>query len=329
MPPVRVLVTGASGFIGTVVCRRLREAGADVCAAMRDRSGDHRADIGADVECIRVGNIDGNTDWRAALRRVAVVVHLAARTHAPLSRRGHEGGKYRAVNVDGTRALAEQAMRSGVERFVYMSSIKVNGEESPLGEAGQPRRFSGIDPPRPVDDYGKTKRDAEIALKETLAPTGATLVILRPPLVYGPGQKGNLLRLMRWVAGGIPLPFATVSNVRSLVYVENLAQAVVDGVLKPSNGGGIFTLADVDISTPALIEAIAGSLGKPARLFPFPVAMLRAAASVVGVRPAIERLTGNLLVDSSEIRSRLGWEPSIPFPDAMAATAAWFRTVQP
>ena len=304
------LVTGSNGFVGrslvatlgrTKVRRALREPAAD------PQPGD-----------FIMGDIDPRTDWRPALTGVDCVIHLAARTHV-LKDTKDPFPAYRRINVEATRNLAQQAAAAGVSRFVFLSSVKVNGEMT----IAQP--FTEGSLPRPQDAYGITKRDAEDTLRHIGTETGMQIVILRPPLVYGPGVKGNFLRLMHWVARGVPLPLASITNRRSLIYVENLVDAIIAAAQSPAAAGKTYLVGDSeDVSTPGLIQSIAAALQVRARLFPCPPALLMAAATALGKREEMRRLTGSLQIDSSKIRSELAWAPRFDLAQGLARTAQWY-----
>ncbi|MEO8038669.1 MAG: SDR family oxidoreductase [Betaproteobacteria bacterium] len=308
-----ILVTGAFGFIGGHVVDAISARGLATRLAVRN-AGPSNASIAM------VGDIGPATDWSEALEGIDAVIHLAARVHvvrdtaiAPLE-------AFRAVNVEGTRSLAIQAARAGVRRFVFASSVKVNGE------ATQGRAFTERDPPRPEDPYGVSKREAEDVLCEIAERSGLEVAILRVPLVYGSGVKANFLRMMHWIDRRIPLPLANVENRRSLVYLGNLVDAIVQCVRHPAAGGATFLVDDGEpVSTPQLLREIGVALDRPARLFPVPVAALRAMAVLVGRGEDASRLLGDLVVDSSLIRRTLDWKPPFTRQQGLAATAAWFR----
>lgn len=313
----RVLVTGANGFIGSALCRALVEAGHAPQGAVRRIVPSSK---GLDTATC-VGEIDGNTDWSAALGGIECIVHLAARTHMLRETAADLLAEYRRVNVEGTQRLAQQATAAGVRRFVFLSSVKVNGEMTAA------RAFTENDAPRPEDVYGISKWEAEQELLRISRATGLEIVVLRPPLVYGPGVKGNFLRLLRLVARGVPLPLASVHNRRSLVYLGNLVDAIVTAISAPQAAGQTYLVSDgQDVSTPDLVRAIARALDVRARLFPCPVALLRAAAALAGRGEEAARLTGSLQVDVSKIGRELGWQPRYTLEQGLAETARWFKS---
>jgi nucleoside-diphosphate-sugar epimerase len=251
-----------------------------------------------------------------------VVVHLAAAVHKLLARRNEER-LYRIVNVEATEALARAAVEAGVRRFVFVSSVKVNGETTAPG-----REFSEDDLPRPEDAYGRSKRDAEEMLRGISAKNGLGVVVLRPPLVYGPEAKANFLTLLRWVDSGIPLPLASIGNRRSLVYLGNLVDAIVACVRQPEAGGQTFLVSDGgSTSTPDLIRHIANALQKPARLFPIPVPALKFVGRALATSTEMEKLISSLVVNDSRIRTVLGWKPPYCLKEGLLATAKWYRSL--
>jgi len=313
------LVTGASGFVGRFVCRQLLDAGMAVRAASRNRD----SYVVAGCETVETGNLDGSTDWAAALKGVDSVVHLAAMTHRLSTDVGID--EYRRLNVDATRRLAAAAASAGISRFVFMSSVKVNGEASPRDGDGMPMPVRAEDPPQPTTDYGRTKLEAERCLEEVATDGQMAVAVLRPPLVYGPGNKANMLSLFRAVNRGIPLPFASFDNRRSLIYVENLAAAVGAALLSTRQGWQVYTLDDIQISVPDLIRSIAAALGTAPRLVPVPVALMRYLARMTGRSATFDKLAGSLVVDGKRIREELGWEPAVDFDEALTRTAQWFQ----
>lgn len=310
----RVLVTGASGFVGNVLCGTLSQAGYLVRAAVRDLS---RAPPSA-AERILVTDLGPTTPWEAALQGVDSVVHLAARAHvirdSPLN-----APLYLQANALGTLHLARQCARAGVRRFVYMSSVKVNGEST------SDRAFTELDPPRPRDAYGTSKWEGERHAFEVGEQSGMEVAVVRSPLMYGPGVKGNFLRLLRWVDQRRLLPLGSVSNQRSLVSIWNLCDLLV-AVLENSRAAGrIWMVSDGDdMSTPELIRRIARAMNRRAALIAVPVRLLEGLAAATGYRAELSRLCGSLVVDVSGTRHGLGWAPPIPVDEALRRTARWY-----
>ena len=314
-----VLVTGASGFIGTAVCKTLLTAGRQVYGAVRG-PGSRKLRISG-CEPIAIGEIGPQTKWKQALSRVDTVVHLAARVHmrhdpmiAPLS-------AYRRVNVQGTLNLARQACAAGVRRFVFLSSIKVNGEESDPG-----RPFTTVDKPAPVDPYGISKMEAEQGLRRMAAAVPMEVVIIRPPLVYGPGVKANFLALMKLIDTGLPLPLASIDNRRSMIYLGNLVNAVCACMEHPNAAGKTFMVSDgEDLSVADLVRRLARAMGKPARIFPVPQAFLSRLARCPGPCSRLSKLIGSLTVDISPISSDIGWWPPYSVAHGIRETVSAFR----
>lgn len=298
-----ILVTGASGFVGLRLCARLAAAGHLVKAAVRRESATLAAFTPA-VRVVPVGDIGPKTDWQAALVGVDMVVHLAARAHVMRDSASDPLAEYCRVNVAGSERLARAAAAAGANRLIYMSSIKVNGE------ATIDAPFRERDAPAPLDAYGRSKWEAEQALSQIAAETGLGVTVLRPPLIYGPAVKGNVARLLRWIERGLPLPFASIANRRSLIYLENLVDATL-AVMRHPAPGRLYLVSDArDLSTPQLIRALARGLGKPPRLLAFPPSLLRLAGTCTGQLDAVERLLGSLQIDASRIRAELGWRPA-------------------
>lgn len=313
----RILVTGATGFVGCALRRELRLLGRRHVAAVRGPAS------GFSDEQVAVGDIDGQTDWRPALREAGCVIHLAARTHVLEETAADPLAVYRRINVEATHRLAQQAAAAGVRRFVFLSSIKVNGE------ATTDHPFTENDAPRPLDAYGLSKCEAEDVLRRVGSETGMEVVILRPPLVYGAGVKGNFLRLLQTVARRRPLPLASIRNRRSLVYVGNLVDAVIACMDASPAAGKTFLASDgEDVSTPSLIRSMATALGVMPRLLPCPPVLLEAGAALLGKRAAAARLTGSLAVDSSALRRELGWQPRYSLDQGLTATAQWYHQGQ-
>lgn len=307
----RVLVTGATGFVG----RHLLSARGPfrVRAALRSGGGE-----GLDAETAIVGAVDEHTDWTEALHGVEHVVHLAARVHV-MSPTEADRAEYERTNVAGTERLAGAAARAGVKRFVFLSSVKVNGEMTVN------RPFRADDRAQPLDDYGRSKLEAERRLSSIAANAGMRIAIIRSPLVYGPGVRANFLRLLSWADRALPLPLSRVENSRSLVSVWNLCDLIWSLLLRESPAAGVYMVCDgEDISTPELIRRLARFMGRPVRLFPVPIGLLRVGAALVGKSGEFKRLCGSLAVDMSETRMRLGWAPPLSLDAGLQRTADWY-----
>ena len=312
---MRILVTGASGFVGTALCRELLARGHTVHAAVRRLSPPGA--VPPDLHQILIPDIAAEFDRRALVDGVGTVVHLAAIAH----RSNPVEGELRRVNCDAAVRLAEAAAGL-VQRFIFLSAAKVHGEDSGGGT------YAEEDAPDPEDSYGRSKLQAEQALTETGARNGMELVIIRPPLVYGPGVKANFLRLLGWIDSGLPLPFASVRNRRSLIYLGNLVDAIARCAEHPAARGPFLVSDEETVSTPELVSRIARALERPARLFPAPPALLRVAGMIAGRRDEIRRLTGNLAIDSSRARRLLDWRPPYTLDAGLAETARWFRAAR-
>lgn len=300
----RVLVTGASGFVGTALCSHLMRRGLNVVAAVREIIGDGEGRHGQ----VAVENIDASTNWEVAMAGVDTIVHLAARTHVLKDRAVDPLATYREVNVYGSARLAKQAVLSGVRRIVFVSSIKVNGE------ATSEHPFSEADMPRPEDHYGISKLEAECMLLNVSRSSNLELCILRPPLIYGAGVKGNLRSLMRAIERGLPLPLGAISNQRSLLSVDNLVDAICLCIDHPGAAGETFLVADANpVSTAELATEIGQAFGRPAKLVPVPAALLRVAGKILGRSDTVSRLTSSLVVDSRKLQDCLGWVPAQSF----------------
>jgi nucleoside-diphosphate-sugar epimerase len=316
-----VLVTGASGFVGRAVVERLRSSGYDVRGSVR-REDFVRVD---GVEYTTVRGLERDTDWSAALDGCDAVIHTAARVHVMREQAADPLAEFRHTNVDGTLALARQAVAAGVRRFVFVSSIKVNGEETAPGKS-----FAADDAPAPLDSYGRSKLEAEEGLRALLEQAAREWVIVRPPLVYGPGVRANFAAMLRWIRSGVPLPLAAVRNRRSLVGLANLAALLECCVAHPAAANEVFLAADgEDLSTPDLLRRLAAAMGTRIRLFAVPPAALRALAASSGRRDWAARLLGNLQVDAGKARERLGWSPPLTVDAGLELTARAFLAAEP
>ena len=318
--PGQVLVTGATGFVGSFLCRALLAAGFAVRGTLL--TGENPASLAAGVQPVVIEPLSSETPWDAALAGIDIVIHLAARVHVMDDPSADPLDTFRKVNVDGSLKLARDAAKAGVARLVFISSVKVNGEETA-------KAYTGDSAPDPSDPYGISKWEAECGLREIAGATGLELVVVRPTLVYGPGVKANFLNMLKAVQRGVPLPLAGIQNKRSLLYVGNLADALVVCAGHPSAAGKTYLLSDgVDVSTPELIKRSAAALGVSARLLPFPAGLMVLAGKLTGKGAAVQRLRGSLSVDSTAIRAELGWRPPFTMEAGLAQTAQWFKTRQ-
>lgn len=312
-----ILITGADGFVGAALCDRLRNEVIPLRGVVRRL----KPPLDSDQNMAAVGDISARTDWSSALQDVTEVVHLAARMHLMNESSPDLISEFRRVNVEGTASLARKAAAHGVRRFVFLSSIKVNGE---LTGAGQP--FTATDAPSPEDPYGVSKCEAEQMLWQIATETGMEVVVLRPPLVYGPGVKGNFIRLMRVIDKQLPLPLGAIQNQRSLIYLDNLVDAIRVCLTHPKAAGKTFLVSDgEDVSTPELIRRVAAALGRRPLLLPIPVSWMKWAGAFLGKRAAVDRLLGSLCVDMIPLREELGWNPPYTMQAGLEATAQWYR----
>jgi len=316
-----ILVTGASGFVGKALCANLIEH-SPLRISVRNKSAGNWPE-GVDVI---EASLSPEQDWIAALSGVSSIVHCAARVHVMNEDAGDLLAEFRRVNVDGTLRLARQAAEAGVRRFVFVSSIKVNGEHS---QPGHP--FMADQIPAPGDPYGVSKCEAEEGLRALSRETGMEVVIIRPPLVYGPGVKANFLAMMRWLQRGVPLPLGGVTeNRRSLVFLDNLVDLIVTCIDHPAAANQTFLVSDdEDLSTTALLRRSAAALGRPARLIPVPAGLITMGAKLIG-RPGIaQRLCGSLQVDIAKTKSLLGWTPPFSVDEGLQRTADhWMESQQ-
>lgn len=307
----KILVTGASGFVGLELSRFI--TGKDYAVRRVQRRGS-----GSDV--VNIAEIGPKTDWIEALQEIDVVVHLAARVHVMEDSLADPLKAFRAVNVCGSKKLARQAAEQGVKRFVFISSVKVNGEFSFPGKP-----FISTDMPSPKDSYAISKYEAEQALLKVADETGMEVAIIRPPLVYGPGVKANFRNMMSWIYRGIPLPLGSIQNKRSLIALENLVELIETCISHPSAANETFLAADgKDFSTTEMIRILASGMGRRAFLLPVPQSVLCKGLELMGKKNIAQRLCGNLQVDISKAQKLLGWVPSTPAKDALRKTAQDF-----
>lgn len=315
-----ILVTGATGFVGRSLCVTLASSHA-LRAVVRVPA---KAELPAGVEVVS-RELVFDEDWTAVLTGIQVVVHCAARVHVMNDQSADPLAEFRRVNVAGTMQLARQAAQLGVKRFVFLSSVKVNGEQT-----GRGRPFLADQTPVPEDPYGISKREAEEELRSLAQDTGMEVVIIRPPLVYGPGVKANFLVMMRWLMRGIPLPLGAVTeNRRSLVALDNLVDLIITCIDHPAAANQTFLVSDGEsLSTAALLRRMGEALGRPARLIPIPVPLLRTGAALLGKRDMAQRLCGSLEVDISRTRELLDWTPPISIDEGLRQAAAHLLATQ-
>ncbi len=313
---MKFLITGANGFVGKPLCAELLLQGNSVSAASRQASP-----LPEHIKTVPVENINASTDWLGALLGVDVVIHLAARAHVMKDFATDPLAEFLKVNLHGTVNLAQQAVQASVKRLVYVSSVKVNGEAT-----ADLQFFTESDRAAPQDPYGVSKWQAEQALQHIAQETGLEIVIVRPPLVYGPRVKGNFMRLLAAIDREIPLPLVGANNLRSLVYVGNLVDALIACATHPAAAGQTYLVSDgADISTASLVKKIAAALGRHNRSFYFPPALLRAGATLLGRAEQVDRLLGALRIRDKKIRSDLNWSPPYTLEQGLYETAKWYR----
>jgi len=313
-----ILVTGASGFIGTALLTALRQGGHCFRPVYR-RENASGTDAGVVVPAI-----SSTTDWESHLGNVSSIVHLAARVHIMKDAALDPLSEFREVNVAGTLNLARQAALHGVKRFVYISSIKVNGEWTSAGGAFRPD-----DIPKPVDPYAISKLEAESGLRQIAAETGIEVVIIRPVLVYGPKVKGNFLSMMKWLYRGIPLPLGSLHNLRSIVAVENLVDLILTCLRHPAASNQTFLVSDGhDLSTPDLLRRTAAAMDRVVRLIPTSPSFLEAGANLLGKRDLAQRICCSLQVDISKTRQLLAWHPPLTVNQGLQNTVDYFLAHQ-
>lgn len=307
----KILVTGANGFVGSALCTTLAERGIDYAAAVRNSNNDKQ---------FAIGSLSGKTDWTRALAGCDVVIHAAARVHVMQDTSSDPLAEFRLVNVEATVNLARQAVAAGVRRFVFVSSVKVNGEET----TGTPFRAS--DTPEPRDPYGQSKLEAEKVLFALARETGLEVVVVRPPLVYGPGVRANFNSLMKLVAKGLPMPLGAIHNRRSMVALDNLVDLLVVCSTHPAAAGQVFMVSDNrDVSITELLRMLAAAMGRRSLLLPVPASWIAAAARLLGKSAAADRLLGSLQVDIAPTCQTLSWQPAVSMEAALAKTVSPFR----
>lgn len=313
----RVLVTGAGGFIGQAVCSDLQLRGHQVVGALRKRNSAYES---ASVNYVSMGDMDESTDWSCVVKQIDCVVHLAARVHLMNDTAQNPLAEFRRFNVDLTLNLARQAASAGVRRFVFVSSVKVNGENTPYGQP-----FTAEDMPRPTDFYGISKHEAEQLLLQLSESTGMEVVIIRPVLVYGAGVRANFYQMMDWLKKGVPLPLKALDNQRSLLALDNLVDMIATCLWHPAAANQTFLVSDgEDLTVSELMERTSMALGRRARLLSMPIALLKFIGRVIGKQAVIHRLCEPLQVDIMKSRQLLGWRPPVSVDIALKKTAHWY-----
>ncbi|QGG79077.1 NAD-dependent epimerase/dehydratase family protein [Litorivicinus lipolyticus] len=305
---MNIAMTGATGFLGKRLLATLNAKPEVNLTALVRRPVDLTA-----AHIAEVRSIDANTDWSLALTNQQVVIHAAARAHIMKEEALDPLTEYRRVNVDGTLNLARQSAVAGVKRFIFISSIKVNGEQTATETP-----FTSEDKPAPEDPYGISKSEAEQGLQQLAAETNMEVVIIRPPLVYGAGVKGNFASMIKLVKSGLPLPLGAIHNQRSLVALDNLVDLITTCIDYPAAANQTFLVGDgQDLSTTQLLKGVAKAAGVPSRLIPVPASWIKMSAKLVGKQDMANRLLGNLQVDISKARNLLGWEPPISVEEGL------------
>lgn len=305
---MKILLTGGTGFIGAHLVDSLNKLGGfDLVLPVRNSISTISSNF------ILVCSLDSCTDWSSALCSVDVVIHVAGLTHIQKGHHADPLTEYRRVNVEGTLNLARQASVAGLRRFIFISSIKVNGEQTSLRLP-----FTAEDAPAPADAYGISKCEAEQGLQKIAENTGMEVVIIRPPLVYGQGAKGNIANLIKLVSKGVPLPLGAINNQRSIVSVENLVDFIITCIDHPAAANQVFLVSDgVDLSTTQLLRGVAEAMAVPSRLFSIPSSLLMFIATLLGKRSVAHRLFGSLQVDISKSRELLGWQPPVSVEEGL------------
>ena len=301
----KILVTGASGFIGKTLCNKLIKLSFNVQGAVRSLDS---LTFDYNFKAVTVGEIGANTNWINALKDIDCIIHCAGKEHSTNEK--NNLNIYHLINTEGTKRLAEQVVKSGVKRFIFLSTIKVNGEST--GNNNQNSIFTNKDIPNPQDAYSTSKLEAEKLLWEISAKTNLEVVVVRLPLVYGYGSKGNLAKLIKLINSGMFLPFSLINNKRSLIGIDNLVDLLVRCIEHPDAKSKTFLVSDgEDLSTPELLKNIASAMGRSAFMFPFPISLLKFFGFVLGKSSEIDRLTGSLQIDNNYTKKILNWSPPI------------------
>lgn len=311
---MKILVTGANGFVGLPLSQYLLTAGHQVVGAVRFHDSISR--INSPTHLKVIGDIDEITDWQDCLGSVDCVIHLANRAHVMDEQSSNSLALYRKVNTGGTLNLARQAAAAGVKRFIFISSIKVNGESTLPSQTLTPKNQH-----IPIDSYGLSKFEAELGLRLIAEQTGLEIVVIRPPLIYGPGVKANFLKMMQWVEKGIPLPLGAIQNQRSMLGLDNLINFIELCMTHPDAAGQTFLVSDDhDVSTTELLKEIASAMHYPPRLISLPQSFVEKLLILLGQRHISEKLCGSLQLDISLAKKHLSWQPPHTFKDQLSKT---------
>jgi nucleoside-diphosphate-sugar epimerase len=307
---LKILVTGASGFVGAAICRQLTSESKNFLPVHRDGQ-----QLGSSI-----GSINGSTDWSNALKEISHVIHTAARVHVMKGKGTDSLSKFRKVNVEGTLNLARQCAESGVKRFIFISSIKVNGEQTTNGMA-----FTEKDEPRPCDPYAISKHEAEERLRNLALETSMEVVVIRPPLIYGPGVKANFLSLMKIVKAGFPLPLGRIDNKRSMVSLDNIVDIIITCLTHSKAGNQTFLISDGEsLSVTQLLNRLASAMDLPSRLIPIPSPYLQFGLRIIGKQSIANRLLGSLQIDNTKIKTMLNWSPILNVDEGLRKTVKFF-----
>jgi UDP-glucose 4-epimerase len=316
----KILITGATGFVGCALCQHLVTQKINIKISITAVVRKYNHSLPVSVQQIKIDDLTANIDWLSLLKDIDCIIHLAGRAHIVKECITDPLAAFRQVNTQATLHLATQAAKQGVRRFIFLSSIKVNGEETQLHQP-----FQVTDKIAPLDPYGISKYEAEQGLQEIAVNSALELVIIRPPLIYGENVKANFLKMMQWVQRGIPLPLGAVKNKRSLLALDNLLDFITLCIHHPKADNQIFLLSDDhDLSTIELLRALATSLEKPLILLPVPVSLLLKGAEVFGKRGQLARLCGSLQIDLSHTKKQLAWKPTITTDNAVQKTVESF-----
>jgi len=318
-----ILVTGATGFVGYSLIKGLDGTGHHIRATYRDTIPRSKDKNDISVDWVKFNIEANNNEYKQILEHVDIVIHLAARVHA-FDKKKNAMECYRKINSEGTRRLAEEAAKTGVRRFIFVSTIKVNGEKTLPLSADSYRRFSELDSPEPEGAYAISKYEAEKSLIEICRDSDLEYVILRSPLIYGPHVRANFLSLLRAVDKGYPLPLSSITNMRSLLYKDNLTHAIALCIDKPEAANQIYLVRDIDISVPDLLRKLATCMGKKSRLKPCPVSVLKILGKITGKGAMVSKLADSLVVDSSKIEKELNWKPIYNPDDMLQETVDWY-----